>query len=89
MCIYKSVRKEKGGGRLQEERKAILSQEENEEEIAMISLKDLKLQVGILSPTIHRTQVLYWNKISLLNEIIMWIYGWGVYVTIGHTEICI
>lgn len=48
-CIYKSinksVKKEKGGGKPQEERKAVLSEEKNEEEITMMRLKDLKLQV--------------------------------------------
>lgn len=56
-CIYKSVKKEKGGRKPQEERKAILSEEENEKEIAMIRLKSLKLQLRIRSPTIHRAQV--------------------------------
>lgn len=46
--FIKLLKKEKGGGKPQEEWKAVLSEEENEEEIAIITLKDLKLQFRVL-----------------------------------------
>lgn len=55
--VYKSIKKKEKGGKPQEEGRAVLSEEENEEAIAIVRLKDLSLQVRILSPTMHREQV--------------------------------